>query len=66
MDVVVRASCGKNNKMATSEQRSHEPMCLSDFEELSKERMSVLTLEYYSGGADDEVTIKENIQAFKR
>jgi 4-hydroxymandelate oxidase len=37
-----------------------------DFEALAKQRMSHMAYEYVSGGAGDEVTLRDNIQAYDR
>jgi 4-hydroxymandelate oxidase len=39
---------------------------VSDFEPLAKHRMSHMAYEYVSGGAGDELTLRDNIQAYDR
>lgn len=39
---------------------------VSDFEPLAKKRMSHMAYEYVSGGAGDELTLRDNIEAFNR
>ena len=39
---------------------------VSDFEPLAKQRMSHMAYEYVSGGAGDEITLRDNIQAYER
>jgi 4-hydroxymandelate oxidase len=39
---------------------------VSDFEPLAKQRMSQMVYEYVSGGAGDEITLRDNIQAYDR
>ena len=39
---------------------------VSDFEPLARQRMSHMAYEYVSGGAGDELTLRDNIQAFDR
>lgn len=41
-------------------------MCLSDFEKFAHETMSKVVYTYFSGGAGEDVGVKENIDAFKR
>ncbi|KAJ9118128.1 hypothetical protein QFC22_004030 [Naganishia vaughanmartiniae] len=43
-----------------------EILSLHDFEALAKETMSVKAWAYYSSGADDEITMRENYTAFHR
>jgi 4-hydroxymandelate oxidase len=42
------------------------PINLADVEALARERLSPLAWEYFEGGAEDEVTIAENVAAFRR
>jgi len=39
---------------------------VADFEPLAKQRMSHMAYEYVSGGAGDELTLRDNIEAFNR
>lgn len=43
-----------------------EPINISDFEILAKEKLHKHAFDYYSSGANDEITLKENCNAFKR
>lgn len=43
-----------------------EPVNISDFEILAKEKLHKHAFDYYSSGANDEITLKENCEAFKR
>jgi 4-hydroxymandelate oxidase len=43
-----------------------EPINLSDFEALARERLSPLAWDYYAGGAEDEYTVADNCAAFRR
>jgi 4-hydroxymandelate oxidase len=42
------------------------PVNLDDFEEIARERLDPGMFDYYAGGADDEVTIRANREAFRR
>ncbi len=42
------------------------PVNISDFEILAKEKLSRMSYDYYSSGANDEITLKENCDAYKR
>ena len=39
---------------------------ISDFEKLAKEKLPQMAYDYYSSGANDEITLRENIEAYKR
>ena len=43
-----------------------DPFNLSEFEPLARERMAQQAFDYVSGGADDEISMKENRAAFAR
>ena len=43
-----------------------DPVNLSEFEPLARERMAQQAFDYVSGGADDEISMKENRAAFAR
>ena len=40
--------------------------CLSDFEQFARVTLDKRSFDYIEGGADDEQTIKSNVDAFKR
>ena len=42
------------------------PVNVSDFEAIARERMTPSAFDYYAGGAEDEVTLSENREAFRR
>lgn len=42
------------------------PLNLNDFEILAEEKISSSAFDYYRGGADEEITLRENISAFKK
>ena len=42
------------------------PVNVSDFEAIARERMTPSAYDYYAGGAEDEVTLAENREAFRR
>lgn len=43
-----------------------KPVNLHEYEALARERMDPIAFEYYVGGSDDEVTLRENRAAFER
>jgi len=43
-----------------------EPLNVSDFERLAAERLDEGAHGYYAGGAGDEVTLRDNVEAFRR
>jgi 4-hydroxymandelate oxidase len=40
-----------------------EPVNLSDFESLAKEKLTQMAYDYYSSGACDEITMQRNCSA---
>ncbi|MDQ3194588.1 MAG: alpha-hydroxy-acid oxidizing protein, partial [Bacteroidota bacterium] len=42
------------------------PVTISDLEVLAIEKLSQMAYDYYSSGANDEITLKENCDAYKR
>ncbi|MEZ4671137.1 MAG: alpha-hydroxy acid oxidase [Anaerolineae bacterium] len=42
------------------------PVNLMEYEPLAREKLSQMVFEYYAGGADDEVTLRENMAAYQR
>ena len=43
-----------------------EPVNLFDYEALAAERLSTMALDYFRGGAGDEITLRENRAAYER
>lgn len=43
-----------------------EPINLADYEALARQRVAPGAWGYLSGGADDEVTLRDNVAAFQR
>jgi isopentenyl diphosphate isomerase/L-lactate dehydrogenase-like FMN-dependent dehydrogenase len=43
-----------------------EPVCVADYERLAEERVPPEVWCYFAGGAGDEVTLRENLEAFGR
>jgi 4-hydroxymandelate oxidase len=46
--------------------REPEPMSLRSFEPLARQRLEPAVYDYFAGGADDEVTLRDNETAFAR
>jgi 4-hydroxymandelate oxidase len=42
------------------------PWNVQDFEALARERLTQMAYDYYAGGAEDEITLRENREAFRR
>jgi 4-hydroxymandelate oxidase len=42
------------------------PVNVEEFEALARERLSQMAYDYYAGGAEDEITLRENREAFRR
>src|SRR3989304_9291229 len=45
---------------------AREPVNLFDYETLAAERLSTMALDYFRGGAGDEITLRENRAAYER
>ncbi|MHC5732659.1 MAG: alpha-hydroxy-acid oxidizing protein, partial [Nostoc sp.] len=43
-----------------------QPINLFEYEKLAKDHLSQMTLDYYSSGAWDEITLQDNHAAFER
>jgi len=43
-----------------------KPVSVLDFEAIAREKMTPAAYDYYAGGAEDEVTLAENREAFRR
>jgi len=43
-----------------------KPVNVFDFEAIAREKMTAAAYDYYAGGAEDEVTLAENREAFRR
>lgn len=44
----------------------NEPVNVNDFKELARRALPKMYYDFYSAGAEDEHTLKENIKAFSR
>lgn len=42
------------------------PVCLEDIEEKAKKNLSESRSYFFGGGADEEQTLRDNIEAFRR
>lgn len=45
---------------------SAEPVNVDDFKELAKQALPKMYYDYYAGGAEDQHTLRQNMQAFYR
>ncbi|KAG6669043.1 hypothetical protein CIPAW_01G215500 [Carya illinoinensis] len=43
-----------------------EPVNVNEFQELAREALPKMYYDYYAGGAEDQYTLKDNVEAFKR
>ncbi|KAF9587737.1 hypothetical protein IFM89_004714 [Coptis chinensis] len=43
-----------------------EPVNINEFQELAKQALPKMYYDYYTGGAEDQYTLKENVEAFSR
>lgn len=42
-----------------------EPVNVNEFQELARQALPKIYYDYYSGGAEDEYTLKQNVEAFQ-
>ena len=47
-------------------QMAAEPVNVSEFQELARLALPKMYYDYYSGGAEDQQTLRENVEAFRR
>lgn len=52
--------------MSHEQDSPSEPLCLDDFEKKAKDKLSDHGLRFYTGGADEELTLRDNVEAYKR
>lgn len=52
--------------MAGNRECSEALVCLRDFEKYAQKHLNANARDYYFSGANDEVTLKENVEAFRR
>ncbi|OWM86021.1 hypothetical protein CDL15_Pgr027247 [Punica granatum] len=45
---------------------SKEPVNVNEFQDLARQALPKMYYDYYSGGAEDQHTLKENVEAFQR
>src|SRR5262249_61136377 len=50
----------------TVEHAVESPLNVSDYERLAEEKLDPGAYGYFAGGAGDEVTLRENVEAFRR
>lgn len=43
-----------------------EPVNVKEFQELAKQVLPKMYYDYYTGGAEDQYTLKQNVEAFQR
>ena len=43
-----------------------EPVNVNEFQELAREALPKKYCDFYAGGAEDQYTLKENVEAFHR
>ncbi|KAK3022133.1 hypothetical protein RJ639_045272 [Escallonia herrerae] len=43
-----------------------EPVNVNDYQELAREALPKMYYDYYNGGAEDQHTLRENVEAFRR
>jgi len=43
-----------------------KPVCVNDFKELARKTLPKYAYDFYASGANEEFTLKENCEAYKR
>ena len=43
-----------------------EPVNVNEFQELARQALPKMYYDFYKGGAEDQYTLKENVEAFRR
>ena len=43
-----------------------EPVNVNEFQQLAREALPKMYYDFYAGGAEDEFSLKENAEAFRR
>ncbi|XP_047341255.1 peroxisomal (S)-2-hydroxyacid oxidase GLO4 [Impatiens glandulifera] len=49
-----------------SEKMTGEPVNVNEFQELAKQSLPKMYYDFYTGGSEDQYTLKQNVQAFSR
>ena len=52
--------------MSVSRTMVGEPVNLNKFQELARQALPKMYYDFYTGGAEDEHTLKKNVQEFQR
>ncbi|ODQ51730.1 hypothetical protein SAICODRAFT_72353 [Saitoella complicata NRRL Y-17804] len=50
----------------SSSQLKQSPVCIADLEDHAKTKLNQMTYEYYHCGANDQETVKDNLEAYRR
>ncbi|MQM04989.1 hypothetical protein Taro_037797 [Colocasia esculenta] len=53
-------------KAPGQEEMGSDPVNVNEFEELARKALPKMYYDFFSGGAEDQFTLKENIQAFQK
>lgn len=56
----------KNMYSCFQEKMAGEPVNVNEFQELAREALPKMYYDFYAGGAEDQYTLKDNVEAFKR
>lgn len=47
-------------------QMASEPVNVNEFQELARQVLPKMYYDFYTGGAEDQFTLKENVEAFRK
>lgn len=45
---------------------AEDPVNVNEFQELARQILPKMYYDFYSGGAEDEYTLRENVEAYRR
>ncbi|KAF3323466.1 peroxisomal (S)-2-hydroxy-acid oxidase GLO4 [Carex littledalei] len=64
--IVVTKDRSRELRIGEQKKMEDEPVNIREFEERAKQVLPKMFFDYYNGGAEDEHTLRENMEAFKR
>jgi len=45
---------------------AEDPVNVNEYQELARQALPKMYYDFYAGGAEDQYTLKENVEAFRR
>src|SRR5207249_9198233 len=56
--------CGR--RVGVADLSLEQAISIADLEQIARQRMDVGAFDYCAGGSEDEITLRENVEAFRR